>query len=41
MGKKLSVLNVDGSEKDMALLARHLRQAGYDLVLIESIRLSP
>jgi PAS domain S-box-containing protein len=33
MGKKLSVLNVEDSEQDMALLARHLRQAGYDLVL--------
>src|SRR5258706_16260247 len=33
MRKNLSVLNVEDSEKDMALLARHLREAGYDLVL--------
>ena len=33
MGKSLRVLNVEDSEKDMALLARHLQRAGYELVL--------
>src|SRR5260370_8753322 len=33
MGRTLRVLNVEDSEQDMALLARHLKQAGYDLLL--------
>src|SRR5260370_18001302 len=33
MGKTLRVLNVEDSEHDMTLLARHLQQAGYDLLL--------
>src|SRR5260370_28361071 len=33
MGRTLRVLNVEDSEQDMALLARHLKRADYDLVL--------
>jgi nitrogen fixation negative regulator NifL len=33
MGKRLRVLNVEDSEQDRALLARHLERAGYDLSL--------
>src|SRR5258708_2971187 len=33
MNRTLRVLNVEDSEQDMALLARHLKRAGYDLVL--------
>jgi len=33
MGKTLRVLHVEDSEQDTALLARHLKRAGYDLVL--------
>ncbi len=33
MRKTLRVLNVEDSEQDMALLARHLKRADYDLVL--------
>src|SRR6266550_334073 len=33
MGKTLRILNVEDSEQDTALLARHLRRAGYDLTL--------
>ncbi|HBB86529.1 MAG TPA: hypothetical protein DC047_02810 [Blastocatellia bacterium] len=33
MGKPLRVLNVEDSEQDTALLTRHLKQAGYDLIL--------
>ena len=32
MGKTLRVLNVEDSEQDMALIARHLQRAGYDLI---------
>ena len=31
MGRTLRVLNVEDSEEDLALLARHLQRAGYDL----------
>jgi PAS domain S-box-containing protein len=31
MGKTLRVLHVEDSEQDMALIARHLKKAGYDL----------
>ena len=33
MGKTLRVLHVEDSENDMALIARHLKRAGYDLIL--------
>ncbi len=33
MNRTLRVLNVEDSEQDMALLARHLKRAGYNLVL--------
>src|SRR5258708_9920465 len=32
MGKTLRVLHVEDSEQDMALIARHLKRAGYDLI---------
>src|SRR5438552_1138120 len=32
MAKTLRVLHVEDSEKDMALIARHLQRAGYDLI---------
>ena len=32
MGKTLRVLNVEDSEQDMALIARHLQRGGYDLI---------
>src|SRR6266849_2659527 len=32
MGKTLRVLNVEDSEHDVTLLARHLQRAGYDLI---------
>ena len=31
MGRTLRVLHVEDSEQDMALIARHLQKAGYDL----------
>ncbi len=33
MGKTLRVLNVEDSKHDVTPLARHLQQAGYDLLL--------
>lgn len=33
MGRTLRVLNVEDSEADRALLARHLKRAGYDLIM--------
>src|SRR6266849_9657216 len=33
MNRTLRVINVEDSEQDMALLARHLKRAGYNLVL--------
>src|SRR5947208_2427795 len=32
MGRTLRVLHVEDSEQDMALIARHLKNAGYDLI---------
>src|SRR5438552_7777243 len=32
MGKTLRILNVEDSEQDMALIARHLQRGGYDLI---------
>src|SRR5216684_2554758 len=32
MGKTLRVLHVEDSEQDMALIARHLKRAGYELI---------
>ncbi len=32
MSKTLRVLHVEDSEQDMALIARHLKRAGYELI---------